>query len=116
MTNPITPPPVNTSIDSPLWKQAIIALYNATTKGFGVAPTAVSAGSSPTTYTNINLYPVDFVINGGTVTSISFKRYINQVATPVVAFPTTTSMIALSPGDSITLAWTAAPTLTVIPR
>jgi len=72
------------------------------------APTAMTLGASPHTYTNASGYDQDILITGGTVSAIELGRG--------GVFYAATSPVRLSPGDSVRISYTVAPTTTIIPR
>ena len=80
---------------------------------YGINSPTVTA--SPMTFVNTYLYDMDFLIQGGTVVSVVFTR-----ATVPVAFYSGASLgygiYRLAPGDSITVTYSAAPTMRFIPR
>ncbi len=112
----ITPPSLGTDIQSPLWRQAILALFSSSVKGKSISPSVVTVGASPFVYVNTQSYSVDVVLSGGVIGALSFKRYINHAAGGAVTIPNATSMIGLSPGDALTVTYSSTPTFTVIPR
>lgn len=73
-----------------------------------IAPSAITPSGSPFVYT------VDadcsVVVMGGTVSAISFGRQAASVSIP------TSGMFSLSTGDTLTVTYTVAPTMTLIPR
>lgn len=71
-----------------------------------------TVGASPWTFTNNNLSAVSMSIAGGTVLSINVSRN-GQAA---YASGLTNGMIDLKSGDAMTVAYTVAPTVTMIPR
>ncbi|WP_063551521.1 right-handed parallel beta-helix repeat-containing protein [Burkholderia territorii] len=77
-----------------------------------MAPVVQTVGASPWTFTNSNLSAVSMSIAGGTVSSIGVSRN-GQAA---YASGLTNGMIDLKPGDVMTVTYTAAPTVTMIPR
>lgn len=72
--------------------------------------TTPTIGASPFVYTNATDFDQDVMVVGGTVSTVSFSR--GGVFYPVA----TTSMVRLNPGDAFRVAYTVAPTFTVIPR
>lgn len=72
---------------------------------------SVTVGSSPFTLTNSNGYTEDVVIAGGTVSAVGFVR--NSTTVALIA---TTNRVTLSPGDKAVVTYSAAPTMTSIPR
>lgn len=80
--------------------------------GYKNPPVSQAAGASPYVYTNSNKYVEDVAIAGGTVTAVDFSRGgTTWYPCGVVA-----GMIQLSPGDGVRITYTAAPTITRIPR
>jgi hypothetical protein len=73
------------------------------------APKSVALGASPATYTAT--YRQALHITGGTVSAISLSR--SGTSLPLAA---TTNLIELSPGDQVTITYTAVPTTTVLGR
>lgn len=73
------------------------------------AAQSVTLGASPATYTAT--YRQALHITGGTVSAISLARS----GTPL-ALAATTNLIELSPGDQVTVTYTALPTTTVLGR
>lgn len=77
-----------------------------------LTPVVETVGASPWTFANSNLSAVSMSVAGGTVTSISVSRN-GQTA---FATGLTNGMIDLKPGDAMTISYSAAPTVTMIPR
>jgi hypothetical protein len=69
--------------------------------------TAITVGASPFTYINGSGFLVDVVVSGGTVSAIS----IDGVSTGLTA-----GVFSLGVGHSLTVTYSAAPTMTLIPR
>jgi hypothetical protein len=69
--------------------------------------TAISVGASPFTYTNYDGFLEDVVVSGGTVSEIE----IDGVSTGL-----TSGVFSLGVGHAITVTYSAAPTMTKIPR
>lgn len=87
----------------------------AATYGFATAAapsTSITAGTSPYTYTNSSTSNQELFITGGTITAIAFNPD-NDTTSPIT-LNTTTSSVILRTGDSITITYSAAPTLTTI--
>ncbi|OXI37337.1 right-handed parallel beta-helix repeat-containing protein [Burkholderia aenigmatica] len=82
--------------------------------GFGVqlTPVVQTVGASPWTFANSNPSAVSMSIAGGTVSSIGVSRN-GQAA---YASGLTNGLIDLKPGDAMTVTYSAAPTVTMIPR
>ncbi|QVN22008.1 glycosyl hydrolase family 28-related protein [Burkholderia pyrrocinia] len=82
--------------------------------GFGVqlTPVAQTVGASPWTFANNNLSAISMSVAGGTVSSISVSRNGQQA----YATGLTNGMVDLKPGDAMTVTYSAAPTVTMIPR
>lgn len=77
-----------------------------------IQPSGITVGASPFTFTNDNLYTVDVVVKAGTVSAIEFSRDRSiWYDIGVVA-----GMFTLSKNDQLRVTYTAAPTLTLIPR
>lgn len=75
-------------------------------------PSAITVTASPFTYQNTTAYPVDVIVSGGGVSALAFTR-------DNVTFYDTGSyygMFTLSPNDRLRVTYTAAPTMTLIPR
>ncbi|WP_321795221.1 glycosyl hydrolase family 28-related protein [Burkholderia sp. BCC1988] len=77
-----------------------------------VPPVVQTVGASPWTFTNSNLSAVSMSVAGGAVSSINVSRN-GQTA---YATGLTNGMIDLKPGDAMTVTYSAAPTVTMIPR
>jgi hypothetical protein len=77
-----------------------------------ILPSGITPGASPYTYQNTNTYPVDVVVNGGTVSTVAFSRdnatfyTVGQI----------NGVFALSPYDFLRVTYTVAPTMTLVPR
>jgi parallel beta-helix repeat protein len=71
---------------------------------------SITVGPSPFTYTNNDEMPVFVQVTGGTVTDISYVR--GGVST---SLGITSGIIWLGPKDAITVTYTVAPTMRVIP-
>lgn len=72
----------------------------------------ITVGASPFTYQNTTAYPADVIVSGGTVTLSEFTR-------DNATFYDTGSyygMFTLSPNDRLRVTYTAAPTMTFVPR
>ncbi|WP_321782572.1 right-handed parallel beta-helix repeat-containing protein [Burkholderia pyrrocinia] len=82
--------------------------------GFGVqlTPVVQTVGASPWTFANSYPSAVSMSVAGGTVSSISVSRNGQQA----YATGLTTGMVDLKPGDAMTITYSAAPTVTMIPR
>jgi len=75
-------------------------------------PSAITPTGSPYTYQNTSAYSVDVLVSGGGVSALEFTR-------DNVAFYDTGSyygMFTLSPNDRLRVTYSAAPTMTLIPR
>lgn len=83
-----------------------------TPSGASVAPTVITVGASPFIYQNINAYNEDVIVNAGTVTALEFSRD-NITWYPMGALSGTAR---LSPSDRLRTTYTAAPTMTRVPR
>jgi hypothetical protein len=75
------------------------------------ASTAVSVGASPYTYTNSSASNQQVFIQGGTVTAISFNP--NGVS-GISLSGLTDNILTMRPNDTLTITYTAAPTITTI--
>jgi len=72
---------------------------------------AVAVGASPFTYTNASDFDADVLLSGGTVSALEFTR------DGLTFYPVNAGeMIRLNPGDAVRVAYTVAPTITLIPR
>lgn len=69
------------------------------------AKTTVSVGASPFTYTNTTGNEIDLIITGGTVSQLIYTRFAGDVISPPQG------MFRLSPGDSMTMTYSVAPTV-----
>ncbi len=79
---------------------------------FLTAPSNIVVGASPFVYQNTTIYPADVIVSGGTVSEIAFSR--DNVTYYVIG--TTAGMFQLSPNDYLRVTYTAAPTMTLVPR
>lgn len=77
--------------------------------GTGGAFVAVTAGASPYTYTAAAVG--NMVISGGTITALSLARGSQSVALPI-----STPIVPFDNSDALTITYSAAPTLTFVPR
>jgi hypothetical protein len=73
-------------------------------------PFSIAAGASPFTWTNALGVRVLIVVSGGIVTAISITRL--GIST---SLGLTSGSFILDPGDSITVTYTAAPSMVGIP-
>ncbi|MCR4466997.1 glycoside hydrolase family 55 protein [Burkholderia sp. SCN-KJ] len=82
--------------------------------GFGVqlTPVVQTVSASPWTFANSNPSAVSMSVAGGNVSSISVSRNGQQA----YATGLTNGMVDLKPGDAMTVTYSAAPTVTMIPR
>lgn len=87
---PITPPPQN----------------------YGLAASSITVTASPFTYTNQTGVTADVIVSGGTVSQIEFSRD----GTTFFGVGVTNGMFMLSPYDWLRVTYTAAPTMTLVPR
>lgn len=87
-------------------KQIIRQAYSVDTDTSSVAVTA-----SPMTYTATDR--VSLHVFGGTVTALTFQRGSTSLA---LAITSAGQFLNLNPGDSAVIAYTVAPTLTLVPR
>ncbi len=83
-------------------------------KGFKTtagASTTISVGASPYTYTNSSTSNQQLFIQGGTVSAISF----NPNGTSGISLSgLTDNILVLRPNDTVTVTYTAAPTMTTV--
>lgn len=77
-----------------------------------IQPSAITVGASPFNYQNPRLYPIDIIVQGGTVSLIEFSR--NNTTWYDVG--PTSGMFNLSKGDRLRVTYSVTPTLTLIPR
>lgn len=84
------------------------AVWPVTSYANGIS--TLTVGASPYTYTNASAYAQDVVVSGGTVSAVALGRGAASVTYP------TAGPVTLSPGDTVTVTYTAAPTMKVIPR
>ncbi|WP_321795219.1 glycosyl hydrolase family 28-related protein [Burkholderia sp. BCC1988] len=118
MAQPVNyPRAIDTLISSSSWSYTAWGEGNIAQNGFvgfGVqlAPAAQTVGSSPWTFTNRNPSGVSMSVAGGTVSSIAVSRN-GQAA---YAAGLTNGLVDLKPGDAMTVTYSAAPTVTMIPR
>lgn len=77
----------------------------------GISPSGISVGGSPFTYQNALLAPVNVLISGGTVTTISYSR--DGSAFFIVGI--LAGQVHLSPGDFVRIVYVLAPIMTLIP-
>jgi hypothetical protein len=79
--------------------------------GFSQAPVSVVVGASPFTYRATSRQAVHVV--GGTVSSASYARGTTSLALGLVSGG---EILEMNAGDTLTITYTVAPTVTVIPR
>jgi hypothetical protein len=77
---------------------------------YAQAPYTVTLGASPATYTATGRQ--GFHITGGAYTAISYKR--GSTTLPLTA--QLSQLIEMSPGDQMTITYSTAPTVTILPR
>lgn len=77
----------------------------------GVAPSNISVGGSPFTYQNSLSGPCTVIVQGGTVTTISYSR--DGVSFFVVGL--LAGMFHLGAGDFLRVVYVLVPTMTLIP-
>lgn len=70
--------------------------------------TAAVVGASPWVYTNDTNYDQDVIVAGGTVSAVDFGR--------AGVYYSSSGMNRLSPGDTLRVTYTVAPSVTIIPR
>ena len=75
------------------------------------AATTVSVGASPYTYTNSSTSNQQIFIQGGTVSAISFNP---NGGTGIALSGLTDNVITMRPNDTLTITYTAAPTVNTI--
>ena len=75
------------------------------------AATAVTAGASPYTYANSSSSNQQIFIQGGTVSAISYNP---NGGTGIALSALTDNILVLRPNDSVTITYTAAPTINTI--
>ena len=75
------------------------------------AATAVTVGASPYTYTNSSASNQQVFIQGGTVSAISFNP---NGGTGIALSGLTDNVITMRPNDTLTITYTAAPTVNTI--
>ena len=80
----------------------------ATTAG---AATTVTVGASPYTYSNTSSSNQQLFIQGGTVSAIAFNP---NGGTGISLSGLTDNVLVVRPGDTVTVTYTAAPTMTTI--
>lgn len=73
------------------------------------AMTPITVGASPFTYTNTSGNEEDILISGGTVTQVAWIRFAGYVVP-------TSGLFTLSPSDSISVTYTAAPVMIAVSR
>ncbi|WP_322083614.1 glycosyl hydrolase family 28-related protein [Burkholderia sp. BCC1972] len=118
MAQPVNyPRAIDTLISSSSWSSTAWGEDNIAQNGFvglGVQlnPVAQTVGPSPWTFANRNLSGVSMSVTGGTVSSIAVSRN-GQAA---YAAGLTNGLIDLKPGDAMTVTYSAAPTVVMIPR
>ena len=91
------------------WFNDITAIINGDSLA---APAAVTVGASPFTFQYTGTNSASLIVNGGTVSNIAFSRN----GTTYFTLGTTSGMFTVSPGDYIQVTYSAAPTITTIPR
>lgn len=81
------------------------------TGGGGTAPTAITVGASPFTYTNSTGKNIQVLLGGGTVTAIAFN------GTTIASGLTLSTILSfdLKESDSITVTYTTAPAMFYVP-
>jgi hypothetical protein len=81
-------------------------------QNYGLAPSAITVTASPFTYINQTGVTADVIVSGGTVSQIEFSR---DGAT-FFGVGVTSGMLMLSPYDRLRVTYSAAPTMTLVPR
>ncbi|SIT46241.1 conserved hypothetical protein [Paraburkholderia ribeironis] len=94
------------------WGEDNIAQNGFVGLNLGLAPIAQTVGSSPWTFTNNNLSAVSMSVTGGVVSAISVSRN----GQPAYAAGLTAGLIDLKVGDAMTVTYSSAPTVMMIPR
>ncbi|KAG8154302.1 right-handed parallel beta-helix repeat-containing protein [Burkholderia catarinensis] len=118
MAQPVNyPRAVGNFIYSASWNNTSWSEDNFAQNGFvgpyvQMAPVVETVGASPWTFANNNVSAVSMSIAGGAVSSISVSR--NGQASYATGL--TNGMVDLKPGDAMTVTYSAAPTVTMIPR
>jgi len=80
--------------------------------GYNPQPVAsITVGASPFTYQNLDHYPEDIIISGGTVSSIAWSRD----GTTYYNLGLTSGRFHLEPLEYLQVTYTAAPTMTKVP-
>jgi hypothetical protein len=77
--------------------------------GYAQSAGAVTLGASPATY--VASYRQGFHITGGTVSALSMQR-----GATVLPLAPGSQIVELSPGDAVTVTYSVAPTVTILPR
>jgi hypothetical protein len=80
--------------------------------GTATVPITLTVGASPFTYVNNNPCAVLVWVTGGTVSDIS----IQVTAYPMLSTGQTSGMFLLKPFESLKVTYSAAPTMTMVPR
>jgi hypothetical protein len=80
--------------------------------GWLILPRGVVVGASPFTFQNTTGRPVDLIVTGGVVSAIDFSR--DNITFYSVG--QTAGVFWLSPYDYLQVTYTAAPTITLVPR
>lgn len=109
ITNKLLYPSITTNQSTPITSSGIISATGfKTTAG---ASTTVTVGASPYTYTNSSASNQQIFIQGGTVSAISFNP--NGVS-GISLSGLTDNVLTMRPNDTLTITYTAAPTVTTI--
>jgi hypothetical protein len=82
-------------------------------RAYRQATFAPTVGASPYTFTNSGRSDATAIVSGGTLSAVDFSRNGTTFINVSGIGP---AQVQLSPGDSIKLTYTVAPTLTVVPR
>lgn len=106
---PIEPVLGNQDVQQPQSEQAQGAEMVFQPPILGSAIQSITAGASPYTYRTQQDGTLSIV--GGTMSAVSLAR-----AGVTISLAVSTPMIPISPGDAVTIAYTVAPTLKLIPR
>lgn len=110
---PVAQPVISSaSLKSILSALGLIGIVSDTTPAYSNTVIVITPPASDVAYQNTTGYPMDIIVNGGTVTSISFSRdNVTYYPTGMVA-----GVVDLSANDYVKVVYTAAPTMTGVPR
>jgi hypothetical protein len=114
MSSVITPPPIDKIGESHLWRDWFVKLAKFVMPSrMDILPSSITVTASPFKYQNGNNYPTDIIIQGGTVSLIEISR---DNASFFSLGTLTNGIVNLSSGDYIRVTYSAAPTMTQVPR